>query len=265
MRVRVVQAVVLVLFLLAVLLLPAHPSQAGDPVSLLASKLGDNLLGLWNYDATTQRWSAYFPNNPGQSDLATLSPNTIYRINVRQSAILVLSAGTWFNLTAGWNVITWVGLPAPPPQVMTGTTGWAAITGNALFGQTFRTGNTQAAYNLTGVQVQLRKSVAGSAVSFFLAQSTNDVPSTVLSSYTIDNAIISTANLGGFITLPFNVTLAAGAQYVVFAIMQGAGTVYWPYATDMSIYTGGTAVGSTDAGGSWQKLAQLQIFSAFIQ
>jgi hypothetical protein len=89
------------------------PAAGLPPVTTVApatalAPLGANLVRVWGYDGATQRFRLYDPAAALLSDLTLLTRGQGYWINVKAAQTVVLGTGT-YSLSAGWNLIGWLG------------------------------------------------------------------------------------------------------------------------------------------------------------
>jgi hypothetical protein len=83
------------------------PPKPTTPSTLLAP-LGANLVRVWGFNATTQTFQLYDPAAPALSDLTALVQGRGYWMLVDRAQTVTLASGS-YTLSAGWNLIGWVG------------------------------------------------------------------------------------------------------------------------------------------------------------
>lgn len=81
---------------------------AGLPIAESLSPLGSNLVRVWGFDAATQKFQLYDPAAASLSDLTKLKKGQGYWILVNQAQTVTLVNDS-YNLSAGWNLIGWLG------------------------------------------------------------------------------------------------------------------------------------------------------------
>ena len=113
-RRAVLPVLILATLSLAALLMlaPTSPGTSVDahvvPVAQSLCPLGRNLMRVWGFNAATQRFQLYDPAAALLSDLTVLSIGQGYWINVTSAQTATLGTGS-YSLSAGWNLIGWLG------------------------------------------------------------------------------------------------------------------------------------------------------------
>jgi hypothetical protein len=79
------------------------------PAAALAP-LGANLVRTWGYNAATQKFQLYDadPAKALLNDLTALNRGQGYWVNVKAAQTVTLGSGS-YSLSAGWNLIGWLG------------------------------------------------------------------------------------------------------------------------------------------------------------
>jgi hypothetical protein len=87
---------------------PAPPPALTVAPATALAPLGANLVRTWGYNAATQKFQLYDPAAALLSDLSALNRGAGYWINVKAAQTVTLGSGS-FSLSAGWNLIGWLG------------------------------------------------------------------------------------------------------------------------------------------------------------
>jgi hypothetical protein len=87
---------------------PAPPLAGSADLAATLAPMSSNLVRVWGFDATTQAFQLYDPAAPALSDLTALLQGRGYWMLVDRAQIVTLGSGT-YTLSAGWNLIGWLG------------------------------------------------------------------------------------------------------------------------------------------------------------
>jgi hypothetical protein len=87
---------------------PAPPPVVTVAPATALAPLGANLVRVWGFNAATQKFQLYDPAAALLSDLSALNRGGGYWINVKAAQTVTLGTGS-YSLSAGWNLVGWLG------------------------------------------------------------------------------------------------------------------------------------------------------------
>jgi hypothetical protein len=87
---------------------PAPPPVLTVAPAAALAPLGANLVRTWGFNAATQKFQLYDPAAALLSDLSALNRGAGYWINVKAAQTVTLGTGS-YSLSAGWNLVGWLG------------------------------------------------------------------------------------------------------------------------------------------------------------